>query len=68
MGQDLITITIEICILAYITMFLIAIWIFCYDYYEDNITQFDVIILSIFWPITVPYKLIKTLIKAIKKI
>lgn len=59
---------IVVCIMVYLIIFAVSTAIFYEDYYDNKITMFDNIVLSIFWPITVPYKIIKTLIKAIRKI
>lgn len=56
------------CIMIYLIAFIVSTAIFYEDYCNDKITMFDNCVLSLFWPITVPYKLIKTLIKAIRKI
>lgn len=55
-------------IFVYLTIFVLSIIVLTNDYNEDRITLFEMTVLSLFWPITLPYKLIKTLIKAIKKI
>lgn len=55
-------------IIGYILISTLTTGIFYEDYIENKITRFECFVLSAFWPITVPYKLIKTFIKAIKKI
>lgn len=60
---------IAICsIIGYILISTFVVGIFYEDYIEDKITRFEGVVLSIFWPITLPYKFIKTLIIAIRKI
>lgn len=55
-------------ILGYMPSLLLALAIFHEDYIDDKITKFESFVLAIFWPISLPYKLIKTFIKAIIKI
>lgn len=59
---------IVVCIMGYLIIFAVSTAIFYEDYCNDKITRFESVVLSAFWPIALPYKLIKTLIKAIRKI
>lgn len=54
-------------ILVYLAIFAFFTVIFYNEQLDGKITMFDNIVLSLFWPISLPYKLIKTFIEAIKK-
>lgn len=59
---------ISLLFLFYCFVYGFSLFVFVVKYFYDTITMFELNVLAFFWPITVPFILLKTLIKAIKKI